>query len=230
MSATVAQLRDDALTIIGEVAGTGVQTYSEDRVKRDVVRSFNLLFKKYNWPQYAAWMRLELDGTTGVIKTDSLEGVKDFEDFISVHPDGKTNALPIMSNNFNPYQSSMSSGTDPVFWTMLHATNANFRKRKLQIYPTTAAGFINVHAMLYPIVSQDNDWADESSMELDRDMLAYGTAFMTLAADDLNPQGAAVAQNLMEMRYRDIMNKLAGHRIPINQSATRIPNQWMTAR
>jgi hypothetical protein len=61
MSATVAQVRDDALTIIGEVAGTGVQTYSEDRVKRDVVRSFNLLFKKYNWDQYSDWLHLELD-------------------------------------------------------------------------------------------------------------------------------------------------------------------------
>jgi hypothetical protein len=230
MSATVAQVRDDALTIIGEVAGTGVQAYSEDRVKRDVVRSFNLLFKKYNWPQYAAWLRLELDGTTGVIKTDSLDGVRDFEDFISVHPDGKSNPLPIMPNSFNPYQSTMSSGTDPVFWTMLHATNARFRKRKLQIYPTTTTGFINVHAMLYPIADSSKDWLDTSAMELDRDMLAYGTAFMTLSADDLNPQGASVAQNLMEMRYRDIMNKLASHRIPANQSGTRIPNQWMVAR
>jgi hypothetical protein len=230
MSATVAQVRDDALTIIGEVAGTGVQAYSEDRVKRDVVRSFDLLFKKYNWPQYAAWMRLELDGTTGVIKTDSLEGVKDFEDFISVHVDGKSTPLPIMPNRFNPYQSGMTSGTVPQFWTMLHATNAQYRKRKLQFYPTTAAGFINVHAMLYPITSQDSDWADTTRMELDRSMLAYGTAFMTLSADDLNPQGAAVAQNLMEMRYRDIMNKLSSHKIPTSQQAADIPNRWMVAR
>jgi hypothetical protein len=223
MSATVAQVRDDALTIIGEVAGTGVQTYSEDRVKRDVVRSFNLLFKKYNWDQYSDWLHLELDGTTGVIKTDSLEGVKDFEDFISVNPDAKDYSLPLLPKGINPFR--LTSGTAPLYWGMLHATNTKYAKRKLQIYPKTTIGFIDVHAMIYPIVSANNDWEDNTSMELDRDMLAYGTAFMTLAADDLNPQGATVAQGLMEMRFRDIVAKLSNHKLPIS-GRSGIPTQW----
>jgi hypothetical protein len=226
VSATVREVMDDALTIIGEVAGTGVQTYSEDRVMRDTIRAFNLLFKKHHWDQYACWLHLELDGTTGVIKTDSLEGVKDFEDFISVNPANKDFGLPILPKSINPFR--LTTGTDPLYWTSLHATNAKFRKRKIIVYPVTATGFIDVHVMLYPITSQDNDWAESTRMEFDRDMLAYGTAFMTLAADDLNPQAAGVAQNMMEMRFRDIINKLSSHKIPID-SRTGVPTNWTVA-
>jgi hypothetical protein len=226
VSATVREVINDALTVIGEVAGEGVQMYSDDRIRRDVVRAFNLIFKKHHWDQYADWLHLELDGTTGIITTDSLEGVKDFEDFISVNPDGKDTQLPILPKSINPFR--LTTGTDPLYWKMLHATNARYAKRKLQIYPVTATGFIDVHAMIYPIVSANSDWEDTTRMEFDRDMLAYGAAFMTLAADDLNPQGAAVAQNMMEMRFRDIMNKLGGHRIPIT-SREGIPTNWSVA-
>ncbi len=226
VSATVQQIVDDALTIIGEVAGSGVQTYSEDRIMRDVIRSFNLLFKKYAWPQYLDWVHLTLDGTTGIITTDALEGVKDFEDFISVNPNGKDEGLPTLPKGINPFR--LTSGTDPLYWTSLHATHANYNKRKIKIYPITATGDIDVCAKFYPITSTSNDWTLESLLELDRDMLAYGTAFMTLAADDLNPQGAGVAQQMMEMRYRDIMNAMSGHKIPI-RSRSGIPTSWRTA-
>jgi hypothetical protein len=225
VSATVQQLVDDALTIIGEVAGSGVQTYSEDRIMRDVVRSFNLLFKKHAWPQYAKWIHLELDGTTGVITTDDLEAVKDFEDFISVNPDGKDVNLPIMPAGINPFR--LTTGTDPLYWTSLHASHVNYAKRKLQIYPITATGAIDVNAKFYPIESAINDWSFDSTIELDRDMVAYGAAFMTLAADDLNPQGAGVAQQMMEMRYRDIMSAVSSHRIPIRARSS-IPTSWRT--
>lgn len=227
MSATVQQIMDDALTIMGEVAGTGVQAYTEDRVFRDAIRSFNLLFKKYHWKQYQMWQHLALDGTTGIITTDALEGVKDFEDFISINPDGKDTGLPTLPTGINPF--SLTSGTEPLYWTSLHATHDHYRKRKLQIYPVGSVGYVDVCAMVYPVTSNENDWDFDSEMHLDRDMLSYGTAFMTLAADDLNPQGAGIAQQMMEMRFRDIMNSMGGHKIPLGRHRT-IPTNWSVAQ
>ncbi len=225
MGATIQQIMDDALTIVGEVSGSGTQQYSEDRLFRDAIRSFNLLFKKYHWEQYRQWFRVELDETTGKITTNDLRNVRDFEDFTSVHLDGQQGKLPILPRSLNPYN---MTGTRARYWTSLPATHDDFATKKLIFYPLTAEGFINIQARVYPVEHPALDFTPDSRFELDRDMLVYGTAFMTLANDDLNPSGATVAKEMMEMRFRDIMGGLASHPIAVaGQSG--IPTEWTPA-
>lgn len=223
MPATIAEIVSDAQGIIGEVAGVGVQQYGEDRLFEDVVRGFNMLFKKYPWHQYRKWFRVELDGALGIPDTDTFDQVRDFEDFVAVYRDAIETPLPILPLGTNPY--TLGDGTVPLFWTGLHHTDANYTGRRLQVYPVTSEGFINVLAKLYPLVPPATgfDWQD--TLYLDKDLLAYAAAYMTLIGDALNAEAANTVKQFMDARYNDITNALSDHRIPL-KGRRGLPTEW----
>lgn len=222
MTATLRQIVDDAQTIVGEVSGAGVQTYGEDAMMQDAVRAFNLLFKKYDWDQYMSWLRLELDGTTGLVTTNVLEDVLDYEDIRAVHRDGDRNALAMLPKSYNPYSSS-NTGTGIRGWSALSAAHALYATKKIIIQPVTSIGFINVHCKIYPYAVDDLSW--DSTFYLDKDMLVYATAFMTMVGDGLNPDGADLARNFMESKFNDITNALAGRTMSLS-GGSHIPSEW----
>lgn len=222
MPATIRVIVDEALELVGEVAGVGVQQFSDDRMFHDAIRGFNMMFKKRFWEQFSGWTRVTLDGVTGVITTDAFETVIDFEDFRAVHRAGERSPLPILAKAYNPFT---ITGTQSLCWTSLRATDANYVKRKLQIYPLAAVGSLDVYARNYPLTPPALQWDWEDTMYLDKDLLVNATAFATLIGDSLNPEAANVAKNLMEMRYANIISALGNHPILIG-SEPNIPNQW----
>jgi hypothetical protein len=223
VSATIRQIVNEALTVVGEVSGPGVQVYEDDRMKQDAVRAFNMMFKKYYWHQYLQWFTVVLDGTTGKVTTNPFERVMDFEDFVAVHRDGETQRLPVAPTRLNP--STLATGGRVMYWTSLNATDPNYAKKKLLFYPVTAIGSVNILARVYPLApgAIQFDWGD--IFYLDTDMLVYATAFMTLSGDDLNAGAADVVRNLMEMKYRDITAALGNHPIPVRGDSS-IPFYW----
>lgn len=225
MSATIRQIVNDAEGIVGEVAGAGVQTFSEDRMKADAIRGFNLLFKEYFWDQYLRWSQLTLDGVLGVVtSTTALATVLDFEDVLAVHRDQEESPLPIMPKRKNPF-ARLATGQVVLYWTALGATDTNYATKRLQFYPKTSVGIVNVCARHYPLETLQTDWDWEDIMYLDRDMLAYATAFMTLVGDDLNPGAADVAKSLMEKKLNTIRGSLAARPKAIG-SGSDIPSRW----
>lgn len=222
MSATLRQIVNDALVIIGEVAGAGVQMYGEDRLRADTIRAFDMLFKKNWWDQFLSWDTVTLDGTTGVITTDTFVNVRDYEDFYAVHRGGQTKPLPNIPKRVNP---STLSGNRAIYWGSLPITHAKFLERRIKIYPITSTGTMDVLTRVYPIVNgQDWDWG--TRMDLDANMLSYGAAFMTLASDDVNPSAAGVARTMMEMHYKNARDSLANRAIPVEGITSDIPQQW----
>lgn len=228
VSATIREIVNEALTVVGEVSGPGVQMYEDDRMKADAVRAFNMMFKKYNWHQYIKWFRVTLDGVTGTTVENLFERVMDFEDFIAVYRDGESTPLPIAPARMNPFSFTAGSNATTMFWTSLNATDPNYPKKKLLFYPAMSTGFINVVAKVYPLKpgAIQFDWAD--TFYLDKDMLVYATAFMTLSGDDLNAGAADVVRNLMEMKYRDVTAALGNHPIPVRGDSS-IPFYWHSA-
>lgn len=223
MSATIRLIVDETIRLIGEVAGVGVQQYDDDPLREHVIRGFNLLFKKTYWENYREWQTVVLDGTTGVITTDAFEQVVDFDDFIAVHVAGEALPLPVLSKQSNPLR---ITGTRPLCYTSLPVTHANYVERKLQIYPITAVGSLDVHARIYPLVppATQLDWEDV--LYLDKDMLVYAAAFMALIGNSLNPDAANVCKELMEMKFETITAGTSGQPIPI-EGQTNIPTEWM---
>jgi hypothetical protein len=225
VSASIREIVNAALTVVGEVTGPGVQLYEDDRMKDDAVRAFNMMFKKYNWHQYLKWFVVTLDGSTGKVTESPFERVMDFEDFVAVFIDKEPRPLPIAPAKMNPFVLTSGSGSMPMYWTSMNATDPDYPKKKLLIYPAAASGKLNVVAKVYPLAPNaiQFDWQDV--FYLDKDMLVYATAFMTLSGDDLNAGAADVVRNLMEMKYKDVTAALGSHPIPVRGDSS-IPHQW----
>jgi hypothetical protein len=224
VSASIREIVNAALTVVGEVTGPGVQMYEDDRMKADAVRAFNMMFKKYSWRQYTKWFTVTLNGATGKPTTSPFEQVKDFEDFLAVHRDQESHPLPIMPARINP--AVLGSGnTQALYWTSLDVTDPDYARKKIQVFPVTSVGAINVLAKVYPLVPPAVAFEWEDVFYLDTDMLVYATAFMTLSGDDLNAGAADTVRNLMEMKYKDVMSSLASHPIPVSGNAS-IPFYW----
>lgn len=230
MSATIGEIIDLALTVVGEVTGPGVQTYEEDRMRDDASRAFDMMFKKYDWHQYLKWFTVTLNGTT--VTSDGMAAktveslfakVRDFEDFVAIHRDQESNRLPIAPTRMNPATLGTVSAR-ALYWTSMNALETDYETKKLIFYPSTATGTLQVLAKVHPKAVGEN-FVDADRVYLDRDMLVYATAFMTLSGDDLNAQAASVVQGLMEMKYRDVIAALAKHPIPI-RGDHHIPNTW----
>jgi len=197
--------------------------FSDDRMFADAIRAFNMLFKKYNWRNYCRWLQLTLDGTTGKVTTNDLQYVIDFEDFIAVRRDGAHNDLSVRPRGINPFSGDITSGTSPRYWDSLHVTDLSYATKRIYVLPITSTGLINIHAKFYPNLT---GWDWEDTMYIDQDMLEYGTAYMTLAQDDLNGAGADMAKNMMEMRYKDIQGQFASQEIHFGDSRGGIPTSW----
>ena len=223
MSVTIGNIVQDALGIIGEVTGVGTQLYSEPRMIKDAGRAFNMLFKKHWWKQYAAWTTVVLDETTGVITTNAFTQVIDFSDFAAVHRAGEDRPLPTLPESINP---NTITGDSPRFWTSLHVSHASFVTRKLKIYPIAATGSLDVKARFHPI-TVGQDWQTATIVYLDRDLLALGTAFNALSGDDINPAAKVDVQNMMEGKYKDIMNSLSDQEMG-HTSKDPVPRTWFS--
>jgi hypothetical protein len=228
MSALVSEIITAAQEIVGEVTGAGTQVYGEDRMKGDVVRSFNLLFKKYPWPQYCKWfLNLELDGTLGVIDTaDLFLDVIDFEDFISINYNMSSSKVLRLPAGMNP---NTLTGTQLRGWSGLHVTDDNYDGKKLQFWPKASTSLIDVQARVYPISENEAGarvWADDDMMHFDKDMLAFGTAFFTLSNDGLNNGAADNCRQMMEMKFQDITSGMASQPIPLSPGDSGIPQDW----
>lgn len=221
---TIRKVVDDALELLGEVKGPGVAFYSEDRMMSDAIRSFNLLFKKYYWPHMLQWFRFQLDGTLGIPPADTFQYVRDIEDICGVYKDGQCAPMPAMPKNLNPFS---RTGNGLNYWSFLPVTDPNFENRYLQFYNKASTEFVNVQARVYPRKS-DQPWGWDDVLPLDKDMLVYGTAFMTLSADDINSVQADTQRNMMEMRYRDILATFAN--TPLSAGSEGIPNEWFAVR
>lgn len=221
MAVTIQQIVQDALGILGEATGVGTQLYSEPRMIKDAGRAFNMLFKKHWWKNYTNWYRCTLDGVTGVITTDAFGQVIDFDDFASVAREGKSHGLPTLPEDLNP---TAVTGTNAQFWTSLSVTDPQYDKRKIRILPVTSIGKIDVKARTHPLPT-GTDWSNATIVHLDRDLLTFGTAFVALSGDDLNPQAKADIQSMMDSKYRDIMNSLANQKTAYSERSA-VPTNW----
>lgn len=227
MGVSIREVVDRVQQILGEVEGAGVQTYGEDRMFADCATVFDMLFKKYYWPQFMQWQQLTLDGTTGrVTLATAFNFVKDFEDIVAVYPEGSNSPLGRLEVRRNPY---LWTGTRAMRWGSIHASDAEFVGKRIQIYPLASVGNIVVGARTHPL-NQDSaapgaEWDWDDIMELDKDMLAHGVAWLTLSSDELNTQAATDQQSLMESRFNDITNGFAGQGVMISGDSG-IPSDW----
>lgn len=223
MSVTINDIVQDALGILGEVTGVGTQLYSEPRMIKDAGRAFNMLFKKHWWRNYTQWVTVTLDGVNGVITTTPFTQVLDFDDFAAVHRSGIASALPTLPEKMNP---NTITGTTARFWSGLLTSDVNYAGKKIKVYPVTATGDIDVRARYHPLTA-GSEWTGATVVDMDRDLLVFGTAYVALSGDDLNPTAKIDVQGMMDGRYKDIQNSLANQKTSYAENPD-VPNYWFT--
>lgn len=200
-SITVTNLITKVQHEIGEVAGDSVQIYSEDRILDKLKQCFNLVYTKYGWPHYTEWMELSLDGTTGKITTNAFQNVKGPEDLLFITRAGENKQLGLLPSDVNPF---VLSGTNIAYMSYLPVTDSDYGNKIIQFWPKTATQDVVVKARIYPTTFNSN-----TELWLDEDMLVYGTSWMILADEGLNPDSVDKNKELFDMRYGDIIASFA---------------------
>src|SRR5215472_4130670 len=106
-------------TVIGEVAGPGVQIYSEDQAYAALHRSVDIIFIKRPWEHYLRWGQYTLDGVNGKITDPDPFGdvvSPDLSDFIYVGRSDETRPMPLLNNRINPL--TIGGGTVAIWGSL----------------------------------------------------------------------------------------------------------------
>lgn len=217
MSATVRDIITAVQHELGEVAGAGVQVYSEDRIRTHVEQCFEIVFIKHAWDEYCTWIQAELDELNGIFTTDAMSSVRSMQDVVTVIREEDNHPIPKLAPNINPFK---ITGSKAKNWSGLPHTSAWYSGRLLQFWPKTAAGTVNIRARIHP-----GTIVPDTTLYLDKELMIYGTAWKYLSVEGINPSGTQTMLELFDLRYRDIMHALANH--PVDTGSMQdYPNEW----
>ena len=196
---TLSQLIVRAADRLSMVAGTGVQTYAEDRIAEMIQHKFDVLFDEAFWPQFLSWDKLTLDGTLGLVTTDLTSIIKRFEDVRVIFPENSNTPLTIISGlTTNPYE---LSGTTPVHYEALGPTSTYKTTRVFNIWPKAATGDIILQYRTKP-----DTFISTDEIDFDDQALILGTVFDYLEDDGTNPNATQKFQLLFEARVKQLKN------------------------
>lgn len=210
-----------AQAMIGEVAGPGVQLFTDDLMLANLGRIFDMVFIKRPWENYLRWDQWDLDGVSGLVSSTNPYGdVRGLEDFIVIFRDGEAVPIPLASNRENPF---LQTGTRVAAWTSLPYSSTSYLSKRIQFWPKTSVGKIVSCVRLHP-----GQIIPTTKFYLDRQLLEFGLAWITLDSDATNVGSADTFKQLYDLRYRDLTKALANHPMHIHGDAG-IPLQWFEA-
>lgn len=200
------------------VAGTGVQTYAEDRIAEMIQHKFDVLFEEVFWPQFCTWYEWTLDGTLGVVTTDLTDILKRFEDIQVIYPDSSNSALTKISNlTTNPYT---LAGTTPIHYEALGATFSNKTTKVFRVWPLASTGNVILRIRTKPATFTATD-----EIDFDDQALILGSVFDYLEDDGTNPNATQKFQLLFEARVKQMKNTFNNGPISLDP-VTSIPTSF----
>ena len=195
---TFKTLYNDTVTQMGLVSGTGVQTYTEPKVKLAVNRVFNFLWNKTRWPHLWTWEQYTLDGTTGKI-SGTVSLVRRWEDIVDVRVGGQETPIPFPSANEHTVQTT--SGNQPLYRTVLPWDDTLAESKFFQFWPLTATGPVDMLIGHRPdVFSKDYD-----KVPMDYDLMIDGCVWWMLKDDGSNPKSAVEAKEAFDITYQDLV-------------------------
>ena len=196
---TLSQLIVRTADRLSMVAGTGVQTYAEDRIAEMIQHKFDVLFDEVFWPQFLSWNKLTLDGTLGLVTTDLTELIKRYEDIRVIFPENSNTPLTIISGlTTNPYE---LSGTAPIHYEALGPTSTYSTSRVFNVWPKASTGDIIIQYRTKP-----DTFVSTDEINFDDQALILGTVFDYLEDDGTNPNASQKFQLMFEARIKQLKN------------------------
>ncbi len=213
MSATVNEIRQDAIKLLAQVAGTGTQLYSEDKMLVQIRQAFKMLFKKAFWPQYRQRYTVALDGTNGTMTTTT--DIADWSDVYKVFAAGTNRPINPLPDNINP--NVLTSGA-VRYWEADNTTTG----KPFKVWPRTATGSLDIIGRVHPGES-DTIFNADLTIKLDRDLMACAAA-LEYATDD-GDNAMAVAK--LQSKFDDLYKLCKPARVVMaTPNAPDIPDMW----
>lgn len=212
--ATLTQLITRVADRLSMVAGTGVQTYAEDRIAEMIQHKFDVLFEERYWPQFTGRATWTLDGTLGVVTVDLTDLVKRFEDIRVIFPTNSNRALTKLAGlTLNP---ETLSGTTPVSYEAIPTSAGNKIQKVFIIWPKESTGTIEAQFRTRPATYVGTDEVD-----FDDQALILGSTFDYLEDDGTNPNATQKFQLLFEARVRQLERSLDSGPIDLDPASAR---------
>ncbi len=212
--ATLTQLIARVADRLSMVAGTGVQTYAEDRIAEMIQHKFDVLFEERFWPQFSDWATWTLDGTLGVPTADLTDIVKRFEDIGVIFPTNSNRALTkLMWRTLNPLT---LSGTTPISYQAIPTVDTTKTQKIFHIWPRAATGTIEAFYRTRPAT-----YVGVDEVDFDDQALILGSVFDYLEDDGTNPNATQKFQLLFEARVRQLERSLDSGPIDLDPASAR---------
>lgn len=214
MSATVDEIRQDAIKLLSQVAGSGVQNYSEDKLLIYVRQAFNSVFKQDFWPQYCEWTNgVALDGTSGILTT--TVPYAEYDDIQYIWQAGTRREVPPAPARLNP---QTTTGSTAQFFIPAYATTG----KPIQILPAAAVGSLDMYGRVHPGESADL-FNGDTNILFDRDLITIATALEYATDDGDNPNAVSKLQDKYNRRYKQVKPKRL---ILFSTRSPDIPSSW----
>jgi len=188
---------DEVITLMGQVAGSAVQTYSEPLVKIAINRIFSYLSNKRKWDHLWGWQ----NGTIGVDGklTSNITGIQTYLD-VAIIRDKQTKriiTMPVEAEHLDV------TGSTPTYRTILPWNDPAAETRYFQFWPIGTTGAVEIFCGFRP----DEFSGDDDVVPMPRDLIVLGAVWFMLADDGTNPASADKYQGLFDISYQDIISR-----------------------
>ena len=204
------------------VAGTGVQTYADDRIAEMIQHKFDVLFLEEFWPQFLHRDTLTLDGTLGVVTADLTEVLKDIKDIRVIFPTDSN--IPLKKLSALTSNPNLLTGTRPMFYEAVGTLVDNKVEKVFQVWPKTATGTIEILLRVKPAT-----FGPEDEIDFDDQALILGATFDYLEDDGTNPNATQKFQGLFDVRVNQLKDALNDGPISLSPHSSRSTNTFELA-
>lgn len=211
-------LVDETITLMGQVAGSGVQVYSEPLVKLALNRIFDYLWEKRKWDHLWGWKTFNI-GVDGKLTTD-ISGVRDYIDIAEVRDANTKRAISAPVETEHLYV----TGSSPLYRTVLPWNDPVAETRFFQFYPIGATASVEMFLGYRP----DEFVSDDDVVPMPKSLMLHGAVWFMLADDGTNPASADKFQGLFDLSYQNIVSRLNAQ--PIGHGSGRNRGQTVLIR
>jgi hypothetical protein len=175
------------------VPGINVDTYSVDRIEKQVYDAYTFLFDKRDWKHLLNDFTSPLDGAGGVVTSD-IAGLARYEDIVWVRksPYSKDDEI-FEAPDLEPEE------IDYLCYKPLPANHVQFDTRFIQFFPLTAVNSVRIK-FKYRAASFK---PDTDKVPFPSQLLVHFICMRMLALDGINPDAKDEHETMFDQLYKD---------------------------
>jgi hypothetical protein len=202
---------------LSQMAGRGVQIYSEQRIANYIQQAFELVFKEYYIPEYSTWETVTLDGVSGLPTSDML--INRFDDIARFFISGTEHELrrAPTSRNMNRL-----AGTSAIYVEPRFISDVTDFKRPFFCWPKTATDTLDIYGRVHPAA----DFAPTDWIMCDEQVIRLGACWLYAEDDGTNVGQIGKFKELFNRRIAQLQSANMQLPSPLDARVEPTLNEW----